>query len=132
MRRIMLIATVVWAACAPATAPARLTRTTEPVHRHGILTQRELSGHYRSGNLLEALRNLRPNYLRGRDPMRTPDVYFDDSTVPNGISELATIRPEGVEEVRFLNAMEATQRYGTGHTAGAIVVILSRRVVGRR
>jgi hypothetical protein len=84
-----------------------------------------------SGNLLDALRDLRPNYLRGRNATRAPDVFFDDSTLPNSISELATILPESVREVRFLNGMDATHRYGPGHIGGAIVVILSRRLDGR-
>jgi hypothetical protein len=126
MRRIILIVTVAWTACAPATVPERLSRATEPGFRHNTLTQRELSENRMAGSLLDALTRLRPNFLRGRDPERRPDVYFDDSRIPNGISELRTIRPESVHEVRYLNAMEATLRYGILQNSGAIVVILSR------
>jgi hypothetical protein len=33
----------------------------------------------------------------------------------------------GVQEVRYYTASEATSRFGTGHTGGAIMVMMSKQ-----
>jgi outer membrane cobalamin receptor len=40
--------------------------------------------------------------------------------------DLTTVTVERIKEVRYLNASDATTKYGTGHTSGAIEVITTR------
>ena len=48
-------------------------------------------------------------------------VYLDGIRY-GGVESLITIPASTVREVRWLSAIDATTRYGTGHTAGAITV----------
>jgi hypothetical protein len=50
-------------------------------------------------------------------------VVYVDQTRMGGPSTLAQIPITDVKEIQYLSATDATQRYGTGHGAGAIIVI---------
>jgi hypothetical protein len=41
-----------------------------------------------------------------------------------GLEELHSIRAADVESIRFINARDATTRWGTGHMGGVIEVLL--------
>jgi len=74
----------------------------------------------------DAIRRLRPRWLRSRASGSTgtqtlPIVVLDGSRYGD-TSALASIRVSDVEEMRFLSARDATTRYGTGATGGAIVI----------
>jgi hypothetical protein len=86
-------------------------------------------------NLHQAIQRLRPNWLRSRGQVsiQTPDagnpvVYVDDTRFGD-LRTLEQIVTSEVQEVRRMNAAEATNRYGTGHAGGALVV--KRRTGGR-
>lgn len=78
-------------------------------------------------DVMSAVSLLRPRWLRFR-PMRTPGspepvvgVVIDGQ--PRGsIADLEMMSIWNVELVRFMTAADATIRYGTGYTGGAIVV----------
>jgi len=79
-------------------------------------------------NVFEAVRRLRPAWLRyrGQSVLTGPDreglrVYLNGAFFGDA-QALGSIQINDVEEIRFLSAREATLRYGTGHTVGAIVV----------
>ncbi len=77
----------------------------------------------------EVVRKLRYNWLQtrvrapsGGDPVR---VYVDGVN-QSGVDELRRIDPSIVAEIRYLDANDATTRFGTGHTSGAILVFTVR------
>lgn len=70
-------------------------------------------------NAYEAVRRLRPNFIFGR--YKRPVVYLDNLRY-GGVSSLNTIDASIVEIIEFLKPIDATTRYGTGHTSGAILV----------
>lgn len=77
----------------------------------------------------EAIRQLRPSFLRPhgnatiRDPHGVlPVIYVDDARL-GGIENLRDIAIVHVQEIRYIDAIEATTRFGQGHTGGAILVI---------
>ncbi len=81
-------------------------------------------------NGLEALRRLRPNWLRvrgqstfSRQASAGIRLYVDGRR-RDDISELGRIPTTHILEMRFLNGREATTRYGTDHGDGAILVEL--------
>ncbi|MBA3560037.1 MAG: hypothetical protein H0W30_15730 [Gemmatimonadaceae bacterium] len=83
-------------------------------------------------NMAEAIRLLRPTWLRARGPqsIRTsvspyPVVYMDGLRVGEP-SSLRDIPCMTVAEVRFINAADATTRWGTGHATGVIHVTTRR------
>jgi hypothetical protein len=49
-------------------------------------------------------------------------VYLDDARL-GGVEQLRWIPATTVREMRFLSAIEATTRYGVGHSGGAVVVM---------
>lgn len=75
----------------------------------------------------DAVRRLRPAFLRVRasgGPASTAEpirVYVDGIMVGE-VSALTQIQVSIVKEIRKLSSSDATTRFGTGHTAGAILV----------
>lgn len=52
-------------------------------------------------------------------------VYLDDMLL-GGVEELRSVDAANIATIHRLNAAQATQRWGTGHTNGAIVIITVR------
>ncbi len=92
-----------------------------------VVTTEELADvDYMNG--LQALRRLRPNWLRvrgqatfSRQASAGIRLYVDGRR-RNDIFELESIRTSDIREMRFLSGREATTRYGTDHGDGAILV----------
>ena len=83
----------------------------------------------------EVIQRLRPSYLHTRGAMRgapTADsnnleavdvvVYVGDNRV-GGSDQLRQISVSDIREIRYFTASEATTKWGTGHSAGAIQVL---------
>lgn len=95
-----------------------------------MVTQEELVA-TRTMNVYDAIQRLRPQWLtssrvrRGGsgDPLQ---VYLDNNRYGT-LESLRSLSIGGVQEVRFLSASEATNRYGTGHTGGAILVLMQKQ-----
>ncbi len=94
--------------------------------RRDVIDREELT--QAAWSVYEAVRALRPRWLQGRagatmaSPVRqTPRVYLDGRLI-GGVGALWDILPGSVKELRFLNAADATTRFGTNHLGGAILV----------
>jgi len=92
-----------------------------------VLSAEEIAG-ANVHSIYEAVRLLRPAFLfsRGSTSLRSsapalPVVYLD-GVLAGGLEVLRDIPSGSVKEVRYYNAPDATVRWGTGHTAGAISV----------
>lgn len=81
----------------------------------------------------ELVSRLRPNWLRGRG---SPDLRGSSPVLPvvyvagvrqGGIETLRGILRSGVREMRYLDAITATTRWGEGHAGGVIEVQLRNR-----
>lgn len=73
-----------------------------------------------------AVRTLRPNWLSHRgvssiNLRESVKVYLDNSLV-GGPDALRQITANAISSIRFLDGLEATQRYGLDHGVGAILV----------
>jgi hypothetical protein len=53
-------------------------------------------------------------------------VYLDSNRY-GSLGSLRSLSLGGIQEVRYFGASEATNRFGTGHTGGAIVVSMSKQ-----
>ena len=107
-------------ACASSQANAR--------HRvdMSVLTQHDLADHQYE-NVLEAVQTLRSNWLneRGPDSFAAPShiwVYVDNTRVGD-VRSLAAISTRYVSSIRKVNGIDATARWGIGHSAGVISVM---------
>ena len=137
IRQTLIIALgVALAACAGGTgstssqdpAPARRDRN--------LITAEELATET-STNVYDAIRHLRPEMLVQRGGAQAtatitpsanaPDagqitVYMNNTKMNGGLNSLKEIPLSSIKEVRYLSATDATQAFGTGNTAGAIVL----------
>ncbi len=99
-----------------------------------LITSVELA-HTNAASVYEAIRNLRPLFLRARGPSSvlnstaTGPAVIVDQTLLGEIQELTDIPLQDVQAVRYLAAWDATTRYGQGYANGVIEVTTWR---GRR
>jgi len=81
-------------------------------------------------NALQAVQRLRPSFLQNRGGASSSItqgpvdvVVYVDQTRMGGPNALSQIPISDVKEIVHLSGTDATQRYGTGHGSGAIIVI---------
>jgi len=85
-----------------------------------------------SDSAFEAVRALRPNWLRerGRTSLTrttaTQVVIYLDGTRVGGPDYLRQLRASDIDTMHYLNSSDATNRFGTGHVGGAILVTTLR------
>jgi hypothetical protein len=120
---ILLLATL--AACS--SGGASPSGTSAPRADRNVITRAQIES-ANAQDMYEVIQRLRPEYLRaqrGTSSMnREPDMAV---VYVNGVRQgepglLRAMRPAEVEEVRFINAADATTRFGTGHAGGVIEV----------
>ena len=76
----------------------------------------------------EVVQRLRPEWLRrrGQTSLRNPSagevVVYLDGVRYGGPRSLEGVRAESVVQMEYLDASDATTRFGTGHGGGAILV----------
>ena len=85
-------------------------------------------------SLYGAIQRLRPAWLRSRGPMSGggatssyPQVFRDGIQLGD-IETLRSLRIDGVKELHFIPARDATTRFGTGFLAGVIEILSVGRV----
>jgi hypothetical protein len=77
-------------------------------------------------DVLTTVQSLRPNWLNSRGEssitqQESIKVYLDGSLL-GGPEYLSQITTRSISTIRFLDGLEATQRWGLDHGLGAIVV----------
>jgi hypothetical protein len=89
------------------------------------LTEEALLEH-QSLDVYSVIQQLRPRWLtsRGRGTIK---VIVDGSPRMDGFQDLRSMRVSDVQEIEYLNAANATTRFGTGYDAGAIMIRTRRR-----
>jgi len=53
-------------------------------------------------------------------------MLYLDGVRMNDLSGMSTIPAERIQDIRFINARDATTRWGTGHDSGVILVTTKR------
>ena len=96
-----------------------------------VITREELMTQER-GSAYDAVARLRPRWLQSRgvgsvtSPTRdTPRVYVDGQLYGD-VNSLHQIDMRDIQQLRYMSASDATTRYGTNHTAGAIIITTVR------
>ena len=117
--------------CAPPSASARAR---QPKNLYEIGQTEIEAESIRGGSAYDLVSRLRPSMLvshaRPAGPQSRSQTWEANSSIKvyldgfryGGVESLATIPASNVVEVRWLSAMDATTRFGTGNTAGAIAV----------
>ena len=87
-----------------------------------------------ASNAYEVIQRLRPSFLRTRGAVHgTPGatnaiemvdlvVYLNENRL-GGTDQLRQIATTDIREIRYFNSSEATTKWGTGHSAGAIQIV---------
>ena len=116
---------------APPPAPADSTARTAPAapaprvrRTPDLITAAEIDGTTAS-DALDLVQRLRPQWLRARaaSPGDEVVVYVNGGRL-GSVSELRSMKAESIREMRFIRSEEAVARFGTGHSAGVILVTM--------
>lgn len=80
-----------------------------------------------ANDLHDAVRRLRPTWLSARGPTtlmgeQAQVVVYLDGAPTGSVEALRRIEVDIVESLEYLSPSEATNRYGTNHAAGAILI----------
>ena len=109
------------AAHSNADRPARVDRT--------MMTQEQMVEHH-FATVYEAVEALHSNWLqtRGTNSMQTPGIVrvYMDNTSLGGVDALRAIPVRSVMYIQYLDAVQATARYGIDHSQGVIFVSTRR------
>ena len=70
-------------------------------------------------SLYDAVQRLRPRWLQARAGQPLPRIMMNGSQL-GGVEVLRGMQATDVTSVRYLDSADATTRYGTGYTGGAI------------
>ena len=91
------------------------------------ITTEEMQTLATPGNAYEVVQRLRPRWLRPRGPASfqgsAPVVVFVDNVHSGTVEFLYGIPVEIITQIRFFDASDATNRWGTGLAGGVIEVI---------
>ncbi len=117
--------------CSAALVGGCATAASGGTGQRDLITAEEIA---RSGapELGELIRALRPAWLHTRGPVTSlsgeegvadvPIVVYVDNVEHGSLSDMEGMPTQGITEVRRLSPASATQRFGTGHARGAILI----------
>lgn len=126
----LLALTLSTVGCAP--PPSAEELATSPSRNVRILTATEIgSSVMRDATLLEAVRQLRPQFLvpRGGGDIRgtVPEVQVSvNHGIPGPVSQLHDIRANAVSSVTLLTEAQVVQRFGMRDTFGPVLLVMLR------
>lgn len=94
-----------------------------------VLTAADMEG-WGGEDLLSVIRRARPHWLQARKALTSEiqpiSAVVDGVVQPGGVEVLRGYRAGDVEEVRWVNARDATTQYGLSMMSGAVVVKTKR------
>jgi len=122
-RFVPLVLAGVFAACASGYGGAAGGSGTAR-RNSNLISAEEIAG-ASGGSAYELVRQLRPSWTVTRGGNTEPIAYVDGIRF-GSLEDLRNVAVEQVREIRYLDSREATTRFGTGHTAGAIEVTTRR------
>ncbi|MHB1191669.1 MAG: hypothetical protein ACYC6F_01370 [Longimicrobiales bacterium] len=70
----------------------------------------------------QVISRARPAWLRGGPQDQLPVIVLDGSPQTSGPEMLSTFRAADVSALEYMSASDATTRFGTGYSGGAILV----------
>jgi hypothetical protein len=131
MRRVAFaVALCVVSACASTSGS---TSESGPARNSDVITTDELAlPEIAGGDAYQAVQRLRPRFLisRGMTSANSPSagaVHVSMDGAPlESVDFLKRIRLATVKEIRYLNATDAAQRFGTAAGMGGVIVVINK------
>jgi|GEM_PF-700113 len=120
---------VLLSGCASAGRTAGVEETRRPSRRGDVLTGTEILERAPGATSVRAaIQRLRSTWLRRGQGTRsfqgeTPIKVYVDNVLAGTLEVLDSYAIERIYEIRFYNPRDATARWGSGHTSGAIEII---------
>ena len=129
-KTVMCAMALMLVACGGGGAGTTAQPDTQPRTTRGsadIITEAEINATVYQ-NALEVVQGLRPTMLRPRTGGANAQavMLYLDGVKMNDLQGMSTVPAERVREIRFINARDATTRWGTGHDSGVILVTTKR------
>ena len=129
MRRVLPLLFLAIALILPAAANAQDSAKAKPKLKRNpdVISPQEIEAATEANDAYQLVNRLRPLWLTTRGvgsinlPVAEVAVYLNGMRI-GGPDALRDIPRTGVAEMRFLRGTDATQRFGTGHESGAILV----------
>ena len=126
---------VLAAACAkPAAAPSGSAPAARVQRNPDVISREELQDPaIAGGDAMTAIRQLRPAFFRTRGPQSFSNaaaglVQISQDFGPlQPVGQLSAIDTRSLVEVRYLNAVEAQNRFGINANGGPVIVLLTTR-----
>ena len=121
MRNFVLVA----AALASVACASKAGRIVPP---NGDLITADEIARSNASSAYEIVQRVRPAFLRTRgsqsiqNPTPPSPVVYLDGMRYGPVGSLAQIPAIGIVSIQYMNAIDATQRFGLGHEGGAILV----------
>ncbi len=95
------------------------------VGNRNVITAEELASLGGLGDVYDAIQRLRSTWFRTRSGTTAPVVVIDNVRAGD-LEMLRSISTQNVQQLRYISPSDATTRWGTGYTGGAIEVIMRR------
>jgi hypothetical protein len=127
LRLVLLLAALAAPAALAAQDTMPLPKAAKIKRNPEVISLEEIQASGDVQNAYDLVQRLRPTWLTFRGPssinLATPElvVYFN-GVRRGGPDSLRELELRGVKELRHLRGTDATQRFGTGHENGAILV----------
>jgi hypothetical protein len=87
------------------------------------IVRAELDAFGGQADAYQAVQRLRPRWLQVRSGVgNTVAVLYVDGGRRGPVTELRSLRPTEIQRMEYMSASDATTRFGTGHSGGAILV----------
>ncbi len=123
-----LYAAAIFLALGCGSAPTPVV-TGGPVHRDVLFDAEIQSSNIPGSTVYDLIQHVRPEYLRSRGPNSfrntappTAVVYLDGMKFGD-LEQMKSLSADNVIQIQYLSAPNATTRFGTGHTGGAILIM---------
>ena len=119
--RFLSFVALVLVGSACATSSSTELRSHRMQRSPNLLTAAEISrAHVTSA--YEAVERLKPNFLLAMRGEARRAVYLNGARLLGGIENLRLIDASTVQQIVFLNGIEAATRYGSGNRAGVLLI----------
>jgi hypothetical protein len=135
-RRSLAVLLVLAASCAKPAASSGDAKpaTTRPTRNSNVISREELQDPtIAGGDALNAIRLLRPAFFRERGPQSFSNATAGQVQISQDfgplqpVTQLSAIETRSLVEVRYLNAVEAQNRFGINANGGPVIVLLTTR-----
>jgi hypothetical protein len=130
-----LVATMSWGCSSSGSAGKEAGAPRAASRQQDVIAESEIGARAgEAANALQIIQKLRPQMLRSRGRISPndkssegalPRVVVDDVAYGT-IENLANITASQVKEIRYMNASDATTKFGTGYMGGVILVVTKK------